>query len=245
VLKEKVAFITGGAQGIGREIACVYGENGAKLVICDVNESVLEKTVSELKSQGIEASGFKLDVSNADECSEVSKKAVDKYGRIDILVNNAGITRDNLLIRMSEEDFDRVISVNLRGVFNCTKAISRIMLRQKYGRIVNIASVVGIVGRVGQVNYSASKAGVIAITKSVARELASKNITANAIAPGFIKTEMTDSLPDEVKEAMLQNIPLKREGLPVDVAHVALFLASDLASYLTGQVIVVDGGMVM
>jgi 3-oxoacyl-[acyl-carrier protein] reductase len=245
VLQDKVAFITGGARGIGREIADVYAENGAQLFICDINDSVLEKTISELKSQGIEATGSKLDVSNLDECTEVSKKAIDKYGHIDILVNNAGITKDNLLIRMSGEDFDRVISVNLRGVFNCTKVISRIMLRQKYGRIVSIASVVGIVGRVGQVNYSASKAGVIAITKSVARELASKNITANAIAPGYIKTEMTDSLPEEVKGEMLNNIPLKREGLPRDVANAALFLASDLASYLTGQVIVVDGGMVM
>jgi 3-oxoacyl-[acyl-carrier protein] reductase len=245
VLRDKVAFITGGARGIGREIADVYAENGAQLFICDINESVLDKTISEMKSQGIEATGSKLDVSSLDECIEVSKKAIDKYGHIDILVNNAGITKDNLLIRMSGEDFDRVISVNLRGVFNCTKAISRIMLRQKHGRIVNIASVVGIVGRVGQVNYSASKAGVIAITKSVARELASKNITANAIAPGYIKTEMTDSLPEEVKQEMLNNIPLKREGLPRDVANVALFLASDFASYLTGQVIVVDGGMVM
>jgi 3-oxoacyl-[acyl-carrier protein] reductase len=245
MLKDKVAFITGGAQGIGKEIVKVYGDNGASVIVCDINESILDKTVSELKSQGIESLGFKLDVSSLDECNEVSKKAVDKYGRIDILVNNAGITRDNLLIRMSEEDFDRVIRVNLRGVFNCTKAVSRIMLRQRYGRIVNIASVVGIVGRVGQVNYSASKAGVIAITKSVARELASKNVTANAIAPGFIKTEMTDVLPDEVKQTMLEVIPLKREGLPLDVAHTALFLASDLASYITGQVIVVDGGMVM
>ncbi|UCB46345.1 MAG: 3-oxoacyl-[acyl-carrier-protein] reductase [Spirochaetota bacterium] len=245
MLKDKVAFITGAAQGIGKEIARVYGENGARLVICDINESILNKTVSELKSKSVEAIGFKLDVSKLDECTEASKKAVDKYERIDILVNNAGITRDNLLIRMTEEEFDRVISVNLRGVFNCTKAISRIMLRQRYGRIVNIASIVGIVGSVGQVNYSASKAGVIAITKSVARELAAKNITANAIAPGYIKTEMTDILPDDVKQTMVENIPLKREGLPLDIAHTALFLASDLASYITGQVIVVDGGMVM
>jgi 3-oxoacyl-[acyl-carrier protein] reductase len=245
MLKDKVAFITGGAQGIGKEIASEYGKNGARLFICDINESVLNKAVSDLKSDNIDAMGCKLDVSSLDECTEASKKAVDKYGRIDILVNNAGITRDNLLIRMSEEEFDGVIKVNLRGVFNCTKVISRIMLRQRYGRIVNIASVVGIVGRVGQVNYSASKAGVIAITKSVARELASKNITANAIAPGYIKTEMTDILSDEVKQAMVENIPLKREGLPLDIAHAALFLASDLASYVTGQVIVVDGGMVM
>ena len=245
MLKDKVAFITGGAQGIGKEIAVVYGKNGARVIICDINESILDQTVSGLKSQSVDAMGFKLDVTSLDECTEASKKAVDKYGRIDILVNNAGITRDNLLIRMSEEEFDGVIRVNLRGVFNCTKVVSRIMLRQRYGRIVNIASVVGIVGQVGQVNYSASKAGVIAITKSVARELASKNVTANAIAPGYIKTEMTDILPDKVKQTMVGNIPLKREGLPLDIANTALFLASDLASYITGQVLVVDGGMVM
>ncbi|MBN2324112.1 MAG: SDR family oxidoreductase, partial [Spirochaetes bacterium] len=174
-----------------------------------------------------------------------AKKAVDNYKRIDILVNNAGITRDNLIFRMSEEDFDRVIRVNLKGVFNCIKIVSRIMLRQKQGRIINLASIAGIIGNAGQVNYAASKAGVIAITKSAAKELAGKNVTVNAIAPGFIKSEMTDVLPEEVKNRYMELIPLRRPGLPEDVANAALFLASKYSSYITGQVLVVDGGMVM
>lgn len=244
-LDNKVAFITGGAQGIGKEIAVSFAKNGALIVLCDINEKTLEAAMLELKTLNKEIAYFKLDVSDQKGCEEVSKKAIDKYGRIDILVNNAGITRDNLIMRMSGEDFDRVISVNLKGVFNCIKIISRIMMRQRYGKIINIASVSGIVGRQGQVNYAASKAGVIAITKSVAKELASRNITVNAIAPGYIQTEMTEVLPDEIKSKMIENIPLKRAGKPLDVAHVALFLASDYSSYITGQVIVVDGGMVM
>ena len=244
-LKDKVALITGGAQGIGLEIARVFAEHGATLLVCDVNEKALEAAVADLEKMGSSATGFKLDVGDLESCAEVSKKAVDKYGRIDILVNNAGITRDNLIIRMSEEDFDRVIRVNLKGVFNCTKIISRIMLRQKYGRIINLASIAGVIGNAGQVNYAASKAGVIGITKSAAKELASKDITVNAIAPGFIKSEMTDVLPEDVKERYLRVIPLGRPGLPRDVANAALFLASHYSSYITGQVIVVDGGMVM
>jgi len=244
-LKDKVALITGGAQGIGLEIARVFAEHGATLLVCDVNEKTLEAAVADLEKMGSSVTGFKLDVGDLKSCAEVSKKAVDKYGRIDILVNNAGITRDNLIIRMSEEEFDRVIRVNLKGVFNCTKIISRIMLRQKHGRIINLASIAGVIGNVGQVNYAASKAGVIGITKSAAKELASKDITVNAIAPGFIKSEMTDVLPEEVKERYLQIIPLGRPGLPRDVANAALFFASDYSSYITGQVIVVDGGMVM
>jgi 3-oxoacyl-[acyl-carrier protein] reductase len=244
-LKDKVALITGGAQGIGFEIARVFAEHGATLLVCDVNEKTLEAAVSDLEKMGSSATGFRLDVGDLESCAEVSKKAVDKYGRIDILVNNAGITRDNLIIRMSEEEFDRVIRVNLKGVFNCTKIISRIMLRQKHGRIINLASIAGVIGNVGQVNYAASKAGVIGITKSAAKELASKDITVNAIAPGFIKSEMTDVLPEDMKQRYLQIIPLRRPGLPRDVANAALFLASDYSSYITGQVIVVDGGMVM
>ncbi len=244
-LKDKVALITGGAQGIGLEIARVFAEHGATLLVCDVNEKALEAAVADLEKMGSSATGFKLDVGDLESCAEVSKKAVDKYGRIDILVNNAGITRDNLIIRMSEEEFDRVIRVNLKGVFNCTKIISRIMLRQKYGRIINLASIAGVIGNAGQVNYAASKAGVIGITKSAAKELASKDITVNAIAPGFIKSEMTDVLPEDVKERYLRVIPLGRPGLPRDVANAALFLASHYSSYITGQVIVVDGGMVM
>ena len=244
-LKEKVAFITGGAQGIGKEIAIACARHGANIVIVDINQSTLEGTVSELRQLGVKAEGYILDVSNLAHCEEVVKKAVDKFGRIDILVNNAGITRDNLLLRMSEEDFDRVIRINLKGTFNCTKIISRVMMKQRYGRIINIASVIGIIGNVGQANYAASKAGIIGVTKSVAKELASRNVTVNAIAPGFIKTEMTDILPEEVRAKMLETIPLRRPGTPADVANATLFLASDYASYITGQVLVVDGGMVM
>jgi 3-oxoacyl-[acyl-carrier protein] reductase len=244
-LKGKIVFLTGGAQGIGKEIGVIFAQNGANIAIGDINQSSLENTVSELKQMGVEAEGYILDVSVLASCEEAVKKAIDKFGRIDILVNNAGITKDNLLIRMSEEDFDRVVKINLKGTFNCTKVISRIMLKQRYGRIINIASVIGLIGNVGQVNYAASKAGIIGVTKSVAKELASRNVTVNAIAPGFIQTEMTDVLPEEVKAKMLESIPLKRPGKPIDVAHAALFLASDYSSYITGQVLVVDGGMVM
>ena len=244
-LKGKIVFLTGGAQGIGKEIGVIFAQHGANIAIGDINQSTLENTVSELKQMGVEAEGYILDVSVLASCEEAVKKAIDKFGRIDILVNNAGITKDNLLIRMSEEDFDRVVKINLKGTFNCTKVISRIMMKQRYGRIINIASVIGLIGNVGQVNYAASKAGIIGVTKSVAKELASRNVTVNAIAPGFIQTEMTDVLPEEVKAKMLELIPLKRPGKPIDVAHAALFLASDYSSYITGQVLVVDGGMVM
>ncbi len=244
-LKGKIVFLTGGAQGIGKEIGVIFAQHGANIAIGDINQSTLENTVSELKQIGVEAEGYILDVSVLASCEEAVKKAIDKFGRIDILVNNAGITKDNLLIRMSEEDFDRVIKINLKGTFNCTKVISRIMMKQRYGRIINIASVIGLIGNVGQANYAASKAGIIGVTKSVAKELASRNVTVNAIAPGFIQTEMTDVLPEEVKAKMLESIPLKRPGKPIDVAHAALFLASDYSSYITGQVLVVDGGMVM
>ena len=244
-LNEKVALITGGARGIGKEIASSFAKNGADIVVCDIDEETLEKTVLELRQFKIKAEGFLLDVRDLKACEDVLKKSIDKFGRIDILVNNAGITRDNLLIRMKEEEFDSVIAINLKGVFNCTKIIARIMMRQHYGRIINIASVVGIRGNAGQVNYSSSKAGVIGLTKSVARELGSRNVTVNAIAPGFILTEMTEVLPDDVKARMLESVPLGKPGTPADVANAALFLASDYASYITGQVIVVDGGMAM
>jgi 3-oxoacyl-[acyl-carrier protein] reductase len=244
-LKGKVAFITGGARGIGKEIAALYAKNGADIIICDIAEDILDKSASELREFKVKAEGYLLDVRDLKKCEDVVKKAIDNFGRIDILVNNAGITRDNLLIRMSEDEFDSVIAINLKGVFNCTKIVSRIMMRQRYGRIINMASIVGIRGNAGQVNYSSSKAGILGLTKSAAQELGSRNITVNAIAPGYIKTEMTDVLPDEVKEQMLATVPLKRPGTPVDVANAALFLASDYSSYITGQVIVVDGGMVM
>jgi len=244
-LNGKVALITGGARGIGKEIAQVFAKNGSKIIICDIKEDTLIGSVEDLKQFGTEVAGFKLDVCNLKECGEVSKKVIDRFGRIDILVNNAGITRDNLLIRMTEEEFDQVIAINLKGTFNCTKVIARIMMRQRYGRIINIASVIGLIGNVGQANYSASKAGIIAITKSAAKELGSRNVNVNAIAPGFIQTEMTKVLSDDVKSKMLELIPLKHAGTPTDIAGVALFLASNYASYITGQVIVVDGGMVM
>jgi len=243
--ENKVAMITGGAQGIGKEIARSFADHGARIVIGDIKEESLKATVEEFQQRGVEADGYILDVSKIPSCESVAKKAIDKFGRIDILVNNAGITRDNLLLRMSEEEFDMVIQINLKGTFNCTKILSRLMMRQRFGRIINIASVIGIIGNAGQVNYAASKAGIIGVTKSVAKELGSRNVTVNAIAPGYIKTQMTEILSDEVKAKMLESIPLKRPGTAEDVANAALFLASDYASYITGQVLVVDGGMVM
>lgn len=244
-LKGKAAFVTGGAQGIGKEIARAFAQHGADVLVCDINEAVLASTTDELRRLGTRVEGYVLDVRNLGACEEAAKKAVDKFGRIDILVNNAGITRDNLIIRMSEEDFDKVIAINLKGAFNCSRVISRIMMKQRSGRIINIASIVGVRGNAGQANYASSKAGLIGLTKSIAQELGSRSVTVNAIAPGYIQTEMTRVLSEEVKQKMLETIPLKRPGQPVDVANAALFLASDYASYITGQVLLVDGGMAM
>lgn len=244
-LKGKIAFITGGARGIGFEIAKNFAKAGATIIIGDIDQKNLDTAVKELKSLAVKVEGYAHDVSSLKSCEDVIKKAAEEFGRIDILVNNAGITRDTLLMRMSEDDFDRVITINLKGTFNCTKVVSRIMMRQRYGRIINIASVIGLIGNVGQANYASSKAGIIGLTKSAARELAARNVTVNAIAPGYIETEMTKVLPEEVTSQMLQNIPLARPGTPLDVANAAVFLASDYASYMTGQVLVVDGGMVM
>lgn len=241
----KVAFITGGARGIGKEIAAVFAKNGAGIALCDIDQETLSKTVSDLKQYKTDIEGCILDVSNLTACEDVSKKVIERFTHIDILVNNAGITKDNLIMRMSEEDFDKVIDINLKGAFNCTKVISRQMTRQRYGRIINISSIIGIIGNAGQVNYAASKAGIIGITKSIAKELASRNITVNAIAPGYIQTEMTKVLPEEVRTKMLESIPLRRAGTPLDVAGAALFFASEYSSYITGQVLIVDGGMVM
>lgn len=244
-LKGKVSFITGGARGIGFEIARAFARHGADIILGDIDQANLDKAVQELQTHAVKVEGYIHDVSSLKSCEEVIKKAADSFGRVDILVNNAGITRDTLLMRMSEDDFDRVITINLKGTFNCTKVVSRIMMRQRYGRIINIASVIGLIGNAGQVNYASSKAGIIGLTKSVAREFANRNVTVNAIAPGYIATEMTKMLPEEVTSRMLQNIPLGRPGTPLDVANAALFLASEYASYMTGQVLVVDGGMVM
>ncbi len=245
ILKDKVALITGGARGIGREIALLLAGEGSDIAICDVNQEALDATKKEIEALGRRAESFVVDVTNLAQVEEMFNKILDKFQKIDILVNNAGITRDNLIVRMSEKDFDLVIAVNLKGTFNCTKSVSKVMMKQRYGKIISIASIIGIMGNAGQVNYAASKAGIIGLTKSVAKELASRNVNVNAIAPGFIETDMTAKLADDVKSQMLTLIPLNRFGKAGDVAKAALFLASDASSYITGQVIQVDGGMVM
>ncbi|MBI4249022.1 MAG: 3-oxoacyl-[acyl-carrier-protein] reductase [Elusimicrobia bacterium] len=242
----QVAIVTGGAQGIGRATAELFAAEGAKVVVCDVDESLAAAAAESLKSSyGADALGFKADVASFEACDAVVKQSLDRYGKIDILVNNAGITRDGLLIRMSEADWDLVLNVNLKGVFHFSKAVAKPMMRQRRGRIVNVASIIGQIGNQGQANYAASKGGVIALTKATAKELASRNIIVNAVAPGFIKTRLTDVLPQEVKNKMLSDIPMARFGEPGEVARVILFLASEDAAYMTGQVIRVSGGMVM
>ncbi|OIO72818.1 MAG: 3-oxoacyl-[acyl-carrier-protein] reductase [Elusimicrobia bacterium CG1_02_37_114] len=245
-LLDKVAIVTGGAQGIGRAIANALANEGAKIVISDINESLAKTTAEEIaKTAGIETLSVKTNVANYAEVENLVKQTLDKFSKIDILVNNAGITRDNLLMRMSDEEWSQVIDVNLKGVFNCTKAVSKVMMKQRSGRIVNIASVVGLMGNPGQINYVASKGGVIALTKSAARELASRNILVNAVAPGFIRTAMTDALSDEQKKKLSELIPLQKLGEADDVAKAVVFLCSDESSYITGQVISVNGGMYM
>jgi 3-oxoacyl-[acyl-carrier protein] reductase len=245
LLKDKIALITGSARGIGKEIALDFAKEGAAVIICDVNSELALQTQKEFESSGYKSASFGCDVTKIAEVEEMINKILDKFKRIDILVNNAGITKDNLLLRLSEADWDAVINVNLKGTFNCTKAVSKVMLKQKSGNIVNIASIIAITGNPGQANYSASKAGIIALTKSVAREFASRGIRCNAVAPGYIQTEMTAKLSEEVRQKMLNQIPLGKLGSPSDVAGVCLFLASSESSYITGQTIVVDGGMVM
>lgn len=245
-LKNKIAVITGGSRGIGKEIAKKLAYNGANIVInYTAKEEEALKTKEEIENLGVKCIVIKCDVSKSEEVNEMINKTIKEFGRVDILVNNAGITKDNLLMKMKEEDFDKVIDINLKGVFNCTKAVTRPMMKNKYGKIINISSVVGVIGNVGQANYCASKAGVIGFTKSTARELASRNININAVAPGFIDTDMTKVLSDDIKNSMLSTIPKKEFGKPEDVANAVVFLASDMSSYITGQVINVDGGMVM
>jgi len=245
VLKDKVAIITGGGRGIGKEIALTFAREGANIAICDVNAEVLNTAQADIEKTGRTVLTGVVDVTKPDQVDSFVQKTLDKFGKIDILVNNAGITRDTLLVRMSENDWDLVLSVNLKGAFNCTKAVSKIMMKQRDGRIVNMASIIGIMGNAGQANYAASKGGLIALTKTVAKELASRNVRANAIAPGFIQTDMTAKLSEEVRSEMLKHIPLGKLGTAQDVADLALFLASDASSYITGQVVQVDGGMVM
>ena len=242
-LEGKVALVTGASYGIGFALATAYAQAGAKIVFNDIKQELVDKGLAAYKAEGIDAKGYVCDVTNEEQVNAMVAQIEKEVGVIDILVNNAGITRDNLVLGMKEADFDDVININLKGTFNCIKHVYRTMMKQKYGRIINMSSVVGIEGNAGQVNYAASKAGVIGITKSIAKELGSRGITANAIAPGFIKTDMTDALSDKAKEAMLDHITVKRLGEVSDIAETAAFLASDKASYITGQVIKVDGGM--
>ena len=246
MLKGKNVIVTGATRGIGREIALTLAQNGANIAINYRNlNSEVENLLNEIKSFGVDALAIKCDVSITEEVDNFVKEVKSHYNTIDVLVNNAGITKDGLILRMKEEDFDDVLDVNLKGTFNTTKAISSIMVRQKYGKIINISSVVGIAGNAGQCNYAASKAGVIGFSKSVARELASRNINVNVVAPGYINTDMTKNLPDKVKEEIIKSIPMKKIGDPKEVANLVLFLSSNLSDYITGQVINVDGGMVM
>ena len=243
-LAQRTAIITGAARGIGRAIAWELGGEGARLVLVDLLPEVQE-TADELKAKGMDAIAVIGNVIESDESEKVIQEALKIYGRIDILVNNAGITRDNLLLRMSEEDWDAVMSVNLKGTFNMTKASLKTFMKLRSGSIINIASVIGLMGNAGQANYAASKAGVIAFTKSMAKELGSRGIRVNAIAPGFIRSKMTDKLSDDVKKTLMDSIPLGVLGEPEQVGKATVFLASDDANYITGQVLQVDGGMVM
>ncbi len=246
LLDGKCALVTGASRGIGRAVALKLAAEGAKVALNFAgNEAAATEVRQEIEAAGGQAILVKADVANEAAVQEMVQKTADAFGRIDILVNNAGITRDGLLARMKEEDWDAVLSTNLKGVFLTTKAVAKLMMKQRAGRIVNMASVVGVTGNAGQANYSAAKAGVIGFTKTVAKELASRGVTANAVAPGFIDTDMTSVLSDKAKEAALSGIPLGRMGTPEDIADAVLFLVSDQASYITGQVLHVDGGMVM
>ena len=244
-LKDKVVLVTGAARGIGREIAASFAKEGCDIVAWDINMQETDELARTVEGCGRKFMAQEVDITDAAKVSEAVNKILDKLGKVDILVNNAGITKDNLLLRMSEAEWDAVIDVNLKGTFNCIKAASKLMIKQRSGKIINIASIIGIIGNAGQANYSASKAGIIALTKTVAKELACRNINVNAVAPGFIQTEMTAKLPEDVKRKMLEAIPLSKFGSPKDVAALCVFLASEEANYITGQTIVIDGGMVM
>jgi 3-oxoacyl-[acyl-carrier protein] reductase len=243
MMEERTAIVTGGGRGIGRSVAEALARDGCRLALTDLNLADMEETASALEKHGQEVRVFEGDVSDAAQAAEVVRKTVEAFGRADILVNNAGITRDSLFMRMKEADWDLVLAVNLKGTYNFCRAAAPVMVKQRYGRIVNISSVVGVMGNAGQANYSASKAGVIGLTKSLARELASRDITVNAVAPGFIDTAMTRDLPEKAREALFREIPLGRLGQPEDVAGAVRFLVSDEAAYITGHVLHVNGGL--
>ena len=244
LLTGKTAIITGAARGIGKAIALKFAAEGANIAFTDlVIDENGQNTEKEIAAYGVKVKGYASNAASFEDTAKVVEQIHNDFGSIDILVNNAGITKDNIMLGMKEEDFDQVININLKGAFNCIKLVYRPMMKQKYGRIINMSSVVGIEGNAGQINYAASKAGIIGMTKSVAKELGSRGVTANAIAPGFIKTDMTDAMSDKMKDAMLDHITVKRLGEVSDIAETAAFLASDKASYITGQVIRVDGGM--
>ncbi|HKZ46059.1 MAG TPA: 3-oxoacyl-[acyl-carrier-protein] reductase [Thermodesulfobacteriota bacterium] len=245
ILKDKIALVTGAAQGIGKAIALRLANSGADLAVLDMNLEKAEETAKEIEKLGRRAIALKANVASLQEAETIMDETVARLGAIHILVNNAGITRDALILRMKEEEWDAVIDVNLKGTFNCTKAAVRYMSKQRYGRIVNIASIIGETGNAGQANYSASKAGVIALAKTIAREFAIRNITCNAVAPGFIETAMTQALPEKMREELAKQIPMVRLGAPEDVAEGVLFLVSDAANYITGQVLNINGGMYM
>lgn len=244
-LKAKVALITGAAQGIGKAVTLVLARHGADVVVADVNIEKAQETAREVEALGRAAMAVRVDVTHLEDVEKMVEAAVQRFGKIDILVNNAGIARDKLILRMTEEDWDTVLNVNLKGTFNCTKAVIKYMSKQRSGKIVNIASVVGMMGNPGQANYSASKAGVIGLTKTVAREFAARGINVNAIAPGYIQTPMTEVLPEKAKEELKRLIPMKRLGQPEDVAHAVLFLVSEVSSYITGNILNVNGGIYM
>ena len=244
-LKGKNAIVTGAGRGIGKEIALALANDGANIILVDVDEKTLEETSKEITAKGVKTLTAKIDVCNTTETEKLADQVIEKFGTIDILVNNAGITRDNLIMRMKEEEWDKVIAINLKGTFNFIRAVSRYMMKQRAGKIVNIASIIGIGGNFGQANYAASKAGVIALTKSAAKEFATRNINVNAVATGFIQTAMTDALRDDIRKQMIEKIPMGRIGTPADVANAVLFLSGEASNYITGQTIIVDGGTVM
>lgn len=242
MLKNKTVVVTGGVRGIGKAICLKFAEEGANIVV-NYRSSSPTELIKEIEKKGVKCIAVAADVSDIEKAKELIDKAVEEFGSVDVLVNNAGITKDNLIMRMSESDFDDVLDTNLKGTFNTVKSATKIMLKQRSGSIINMSSVVGVTGNVGQANYAASKAGIIGLTKAIAKEFAARGVTCNAIAPGFVETDMTNVLSDKVKENILENIPLKRLGQPEEVAELAVFLAK--SKYITGQVINVDGGMVM